>query len=306
MNEPRELSSRLMRDAELLLAVRRELSFTRAGETLGLQQSAVSHRVSALEKALGTRLFERTTRRLQMTSAGHLLCDAAAECFKSWSAALAELERRKSSGAMRVSVSASLAMKWLVPRLPAAQRRGLEIVLDVDDAVADLHEGPVQVAIRYGKGPYPGFHSVQLCRAELTPVSRAGYEEPPLSEEVLSGGRCALISDRRGAADGTDFDWLAYVSGCGWQVDELPIVASFERTDLALQAAIGGMGIALGRTLLIERDLKDGFLQVAGPTVTAAAGYWLVTTPSFADTDAFRALSQWLRDEIRRDDVTQT
>lgn len=77
MNERDELQNRLLLNAQLLHAIAEEGNFSRAAVAVGLEQSAVSHRIKSLEAALGIRLFERTTRRIVPTEAGRIVCDAA-------------------------------------------------------------------------------------------------------------------------------------------------------------------------------------------------------------------------------------
>ena len=77
----------------------------------------------------------------------------------------------------------------------------------------------------------------------------------------------------------------------------------FSRYDIALQAAIGGLGHALGRTLLVENDLDVGLVSLSGPMVPIRSRYWLVTTADFAATKAFEKLAEWLHSEVRRSKV---
>ena len=72
----------------------------------------------------------------------------------------------------------------------------------------------------------------------------------------------------------------------------------FDRSDLMIQAAIGGLGVALGRTLLIEDDVREGLLFPVGASARTASSYWLVTSSELADSEAAVALRDWLRDRI--------
>jgi len=76
-------------------------------------------------------------------------------------------------------------------------------------------------------------------------------------------------------------------------------VKYFDRADLMLQAAIGGFGVALGRSLLIEDDIRRGLLLPIGQPIRVAAAYWLVTKPESAATDGFQSLRKWLKEQIR-------
>ena len=66
-----------------------------------------------------------------------------------------------------------------------------------------------------------------------------------------------------------------------------------------LQAVIGGRGVGLGRTLLVEGDAEAGYLKAAGPSIRMRSGYWLVCSASFAETNRFERLRDWLKSEIQ-------
>ncbi|WP_068406751.1 LysR family transcriptional regulator [Labrenzia sp. OB1] len=296
MNSDDALRDRLMQNATLLNAILEEGNFSRAGSAVGLEQSAVSHRIKSLETALGTKLFERTTRRIVPTEAGRIVCEAAQRCQEIWGSALVRIADVKTSRTLRLSVSSSLAMKWIVPALQRAQADGLDLVVDVEDRLADLHGGESQAAIRYGVGPYPGFHADALIHAHLVPVARPGLVSGSLAP--ASGNGVPLLADSSGETDGTGFSWSAYFDGRNWPGAPGKITNSFARADLAIQAAISGMGVALGRTLLIENDIEAGFLEVVGKPVASKARYWLVTTASYSETEGYRHLRDWIRREI--------
>ena len=179
--------------------------------------------------------------------------------------------------------------------LPRAQAAGLDLVVDAQDRLTDLHAGEAHAAIRYGLGPYPGFHVEALFPVQLVPVAR-----PDLlaGELTPSSATAELLADRTGETDGTGFSWTEYYREREWPVPPKKATLSFSRADLALQAAISGMGVALGRTLLIESDIETGFLEVVGRPVTTKAKYWLVTTAAYAGTDGYRDLLDWIRSEV--------
>ena len=296
MNDRDKLIARLQANALLLDAIAQEGNFTRAGRAIGIEQSAVSHRVSALEAFLGVQLFERTTRQVQPTELGKMLCDAARRNFNIWEEVAQHIHLFKSSKSARLSVSSSVSLKWIIPALQRAQAAGLDLAIDVDDRLVDLRTGLAQASIRYGRGPYPGLHAEVLSRAALIPVARPGLLGAPLELSMI-GPHLQLLGDSSGDVDGTDFNWTAYFKGRGWPLP-VPRTSSLNRSDLTLQAAIGGSGVALGRTLLVEDDLSTGLLEIVGAEVRTNARYWLVTTPAFATTRAFAALRAWLFSEV--------
>lgn len=296
MNDRDKLVARLHANALLLDAIASEGNFTRAGQAIGIEQSAVSHRISSLEKFLGARLFERTTRQLQPTEVGQMLCNASRKNFILWEEVVQNIHLFRSSNTARLSVSSSVSLKWIIPALQRARATGLELAIDVEDRVVDLHSGVAQASIRYGRGPYPGLHAETLSRAALIPVARPGLLSAPLDPSMLGEG-LQLLGDSVGEVDGTDFNWTAYFKGRGWSLP-VPRMSSLSRSDLTLQAAISGSGVALGRTLLVEDDIATGLLEVVGPPVQAKARYWLVCTPAFAKTQGYATLRDWLLNEV--------
>jgi LysR family glycine cleavage system transcriptional activator len=303
MNNPNRKQDAALQAAPYLAAVAATGSFTKAAERLGIHQTAVSHRIRALEEQLDLRLFDRTTRSVRLTEAGRILCEAAAAATASFELALDRLNLRAASGRIRLALPSSLATKWLFPALPRARAEGLEISVEVGDDLEDFRTTELDAAIRYGIGPYPGLHCVRLAASFLQPVASHGYR-PELRDfrDAVSPRDLAFLEDRRGARDGTGYSWRDYFAGLGMDDRDLPIDQMFDRADLMLQAAVSGMGIGLGRTLLIEQDLDAGYLRPIGPQLLSRAATWLVCPPAFAHERAFRQLRDWLLSEVPQRD----
>ncbi|MBR9901943.1 MAG: LysR family transcriptional regulator [Rhodospirillales bacterium] len=296
-----DLIGRVSPLAPVLAAIARENSFSKAAEKLGVHQSAISHRITQLEEALGFALFERTTRQITPTEYGRVLCAAAIETVDVWDGAFDRLEKFRTEGTVRLSVASALAMKWVLPNLASAQQAGLEIALDVNDRPVDFSAGTIDAAIRFGAGPYPGLHSSLLKKAAIVPVARPGYVGGGRGlEDILGDPDVTLLKDAVGERDGTDFSWGYYCANAGVSFDADFRALAFDRADLVLQAAINGMGIGLGRTLLIEGDIAQGFLEAVGPAVAMKSAYWLVCSPEFAKTERHAKLLGWLKRQITR------
>ena len=285
--------SRLVQASEFLTAVYQAGSFAAAAERLDLDQSAVSHRMRSLEALLGLKLFRRTTRQVSPTRAGHLICQAAGRAVADLDRALTAVRESDNDAAVRLSVSSSLAMKWLLPLLADAQRSGLNLTLDVQEQTVDPDSGVIDAAIRFGPGPYPGYRTIKLTDCQLLPVTSPGYRMAADSDKVY-------LADRHGEQDDTGFSWQQYRQGQGLIDQPSGSVYYFDRAELMLQAAIGGMGIALGRTLLIEDDIRQGLLKAVGPPVTMTSAYWLITSHEQAGSERIVRLEQRLRDWIDR------
>jgi LysR family glycine cleavage system transcriptional activator len=282
------------------MAIAVEMSFTKAAERLGVDQSAVSHRVKSLEDALGHSLFDRTTRTLRLTEVGEILCRAAIDNMASWDTALDKVERSRSTNLIRLSLPSSLAMKWLIPALPNASEINLKISLVVNEETVDLQAKEADAAIRFGPGPYPGLHSTHLCHCWIQPVVSANYPSGQDDHELLlNDSTMPFLADRRGELDKTDFNWSYYFSKIGTIKNDFNYDLQFDRADLMLQAAISGVGIGLGRTLLIEADIESGYLKTIGTSIRMRSSYWLVCSSSFAESSRFKKLRDWLNSEVQ-------
>ena len=295
-----QVISKLTQASPMLAAIGEELSFTKAAERLSVDQSAVSHRVKSLEDALGHTLFDRTTRSLRLTEIGKILCDAASDTVASWGTALDKLERSRSTNLIHLSMPSSLAMKWLIPALPNARAMDLNISVDVREEAIEFQTNESDAAIRFGHGPYPGLHSSHLTHCWLQPVASSKYLETKSTDvSLLSNPEIVYLADRRGENDNSEFSWDYYLSNTGLEKNRFKPDFHFDRADLMLQAVIGGMGVGLGRTLLVESDVASGFLKTIGPSVRMQSAYWLICTPGFAETSRFERLREWLKNEIR-------
>jgi LysR family glycine cleavage system transcriptional activator len=296
-----ETISKLVQASPMLAAIGEELSFTKAAERLNVDQSAISHRTKSLEGALGHTLFDRTTRQLRLTEIGEILCHAAIDTMARWDTALDKLERTRTTNLIQLSLSSSLAMKWLLPALPSAQAIDLNISVEVNEETVDLQANEADAAIRFGHGPFPGLHSSHLSHCWLQPVVSPIYLTHRVSDvALLADPQTTFLADRRGEIDKTDFSWDYYLSKIDALSDDFTPGYQFDRADLMLQAVISGMGVGLGRTLLVEGDREAGYLKAVGTSIRMRSGYWLVCSPSFAETKRFERLRDWLKSEIRK------
>jgi LysR family glycine cleavage system transcriptional activator len=179
-------------------AAARLMSFSRAADELAVTPAAVSHQIRALEEDLGTRLFRRLNRALELTDSGRLLLPDLAEAFGRIQAGVGRLRRHNATGTLTVTTSPSFAAKWLVLRLHRFAERHPEIDVRVtaSDTVVDLASGDVDIAIRYGAGRYPGLEVELLLENEVFPVCSPALPtgDPPLrTAEDLR--RHALLHD---------------------------------------------------------------------------------------------------------------
>lgn len=286
-------------------AAARHRSFTRAADEIGVTQAAVSHRVRELELLLDARLFHRLTRRVELTDRGEFLAAAVQRGLDRIAEGLANLQPDADlAGPLRISILPSFAQRWLMPRLARfrALHPEIEVRVMADDGLSDLRAGAADLAIRFGRGVYPGLDSTFLMGDAVLPVCSPGFRQrlgPDSSLEALL--RQPLLHDSAcaGYASGEDWpDWLAAVGRPELRCDT---GQRFSDAVLTLGAAAAGLGLALGRRSLLGEDLATGRLVSVWPAAAAptAFSYWLVCLPEWKHSRRLAAFRDWVLAESR-------
>ena len=154
-------------------AVARHGSFSAAADELAVTHGAVSRQVRNLEQQLERVLFRRTPKGAELTTDGKILFNAASRAFDVLKEGVSRLAHQGPDKAISVSLATSLALKWLVPRLPEfrSQNQDLSVLLDTNDTVVDLRDGAVDAALRFGAGNWKGVHAQLLTREHMIAVA---------------------------------------------------------------------------------------------------------------------------------------
>ncbi|MCQ1851010.1 LysR substrate-binding domain-containing protein [Neorhizobium galegae] len=152
-------------------AAARLMSFTRAGEELGLTQTAVSYQIKLLEDTIGEQLFLRRPRQVSLTEAGERLAPRIAEAFAIMGDALSTLHDA-SEGTLTIHSTATFASRWLARHLGTFQLEnpGIAVRLETSQEMIDFSRSQADIAIRSGKGEWPGLRRHFLMRNHFTPM----------------------------------------------------------------------------------------------------------------------------------------
>ncbi len=273
MNKPWLMDDQLLRTT---LLVARSGSFAAAARETGVDPSSVSRQVAALEDVLGIRVFERTTRRLDLTEAGRLYLDRAMPALEAMDEA-ADAARdvmTEPSGLLRVTTSVAFGDRWLIPRIASFRRAFPKIELDLilTDAVTDLAGEGVDLALRLGRPPETG----AMVVAKLFDTSYRVVASP---EYLAQSGKPIRPSDLP-QHDGLLFGlpafrdtWRFRRQTDGAIEEALPRPALTISNALALRrAALSGMGVALLADWTIAEDLETGALVDLFPDHEVSAG----------------------------------
>jgi DNA-binding transcriptional LysR family regulator len=249
-------------------------SFTAAAEELGLTHSAVSRRIRAVEVWLGTPLFERHGRGVRLTPAGHRFARTVDQSFDSIIRAAEQWRPHRGVQTVRISVVPSFARLWLLPRLAELQGHPADLFLDVgtDHKLADLREGGVDLAVRYGSGSWPDLQATLLFREEMFPVAAPG-----LASRLGENAAARSILEHPLIHDSDASQWRSWFAAQGVTYRPRTIDRRFEDYDLVLEAAAAGVAVVLLRLPLAAEWLRSSRLRrVARPSIQNPAAHFAV------------------------------
>ncbi len=274
-------------------------SFKLAAAELNVTPSAVSHGIVALEETLGVALFTREPRKLSLTPAGELYFPYIAEAFSLILLGTQRLPDGRTHRKIAVSCAPTLAVRWLVPRLHdfRTQWPSIDVSVDTSRRQVGFPIDGFDFGIRLSRGPVPGSDWNRLFGERLVPVCSPAYRETLRDAHGSVDLRRATLIHVDTASD----DWQAWLDGAGIVEIDATGGLRFDTIQLALEAATTGMGVAIGRRPLVDRELDAGALVEASTLcVDAKTSYWLVSAESADGTDErpeLQAFRRWLLHE---------
>ena len=283
-------------------AAARSLSFTKAGLELNVTQAAVSYQVRRLEDYFGTKLFHRLNRALALTDVGHAFFAVVGQAFDLLAVDAHGLAGRDGQKAITVSTTQSLAAKWLIPRLDRFRERypRVRVHIDATDAVADLAQGKAHLALRYAQRIDPVLNSLLLFTEQVFPVCSPALIDggPPLGDP-RDLRHHTLIHDVM-----TDVTWRDWLGATGIEGKFATHGPSFSHSGLAIDAAIEGQGIALGRSALIVDDLTAGRLvRPFDITLLSTYAYYVVSFGDRGNNPNVAAFIDWVLLEAKQSET---
>ena len=276
-------------------AAARHLSFTLAASELNVTQTAISHQIRRLEEELGIRLFIRQNRALALTPEARDYLPKVRAAFNDLRLATDRLLRRDDDKVLTLSTLASLAAKWLLPRLTDFQEQhpGIDVRITTSTSLVDFQRDDVDAAIRYGRGQWPGLRADWLMADELFPVCSPSLlrgDKPLQRPEDLRNH--PLLHTSNANSD----DWRLWLTAAGLPADiaKQPGI-TFDMIFMTIQAAIDGIGVAMGRTSYVQDDIAKGRLVVPFKiALPADAGFYLVAPEGRREAPKLAAFRQWI------------
>lgn len=282
-------------------AAARHLSFARAAEELGVTPAALSFQIKSLEAHLGAPLFHRLNRAVELTEAGAALAPEAREGFETlargWQAARRGLE----SDTLVVTAGPAITAKWLAPRLYEFAHRHPEIDLRFSASlkIMDFERDGIDVAIRFGRGPDPGLYAVRMAREWLSPVMTPALAARYPTPESLC--EAPLIFDTSLDLLGEPCDWPVWFRAVGVDFTPARPAARFSQADHAVDAALAGAGVVLGRRAIVVTDIAAGRLVAPyGVAITTEAHFRFLCPAGHETRPRIAAFRDWILSEVEK------
>jgi LysR family transcriptional regulator, glycine cleavage system transcriptional activator len=274
-------------------------NFTRAAEVLSVTQSAVSRQVRQLEDQLGEVLLERHHHHLQLTDAGRLLLKALQQSFDGIELTVRAIQQRQHLNRLRVNVPPTFATCWLLPRLAGLRVLYPELEITLTSALHDslVESGQLDCAIRFGNGEWDNLESslllheqhIAVCSPSLLkgrPLDQVDLSEFPLLHVLAS-------QDKR------YMTWQHWLDASGISGVDIHGGYEFDLLDMAIRAAVAGLGVTIADRHMVERELADGrLIPFRNVQVDGHQSYWFVTRPEQLLSPAAEKFKSWLLREL--------
>lgn len=288
-------------------AAARHLSFRQAADELNVTPGAISQQIKQLEATLGVQLFIRTTRALALSEPAQAALPAIRSGFENLHDGIRSLQAHHDPGVLTVSISPSFGMRWLLPRLERFREAhpNYEVRIDASNRLADFSRGSVDVALRYGKGDYGNLTSELLISDIAFPVCSPRLLAPPhkLTEPADLQDQALLHVDWEMESDSAP-SWARWLDYAGFTGVDTSRGIRFSMDDMAVSAAISGLGLVVAARAFVVTDLAAGRLIKPFSSdfdMPTEFHHYAVYPEQKARQPKVKAFLAWARDEAARD-----
>lgn len=265
----------------------------KAAVEMGISIGAVSQHISKCEKQLGQAVFQRTPHGLTPTPFGASLLKHLEPGFRSIARGVG-LAQEPARTTLRVSTLAVLASKWLAPRLADFQQRNPEIGIQIEgtEQLTDLDRSGIDVALRFGKGKWPGTRADLLIAQRAFPVCSPGVARQLKEPRDLL--KVPIVH-----YDSSLEHWAGWLEPYGLTWQQLTLGPTFTETSMCMDATMAGLGVTLSWHIAAHDALRDGRLvQPFEREYATGFGLWFVTSAERGDDRKIGTFRKWLKRDL--------
>lgn len=277
----------------------RHRSFTKAAEELHVTQSAISRHIRALEEWLDVPLFYRNHRAIALTPEGEIYMRELVSAFSHMDLATRRVKRSGHQDILHIHTYATIAMRWLIPRLKRFQKDNpeIDVRLTASTRPIDFEHDEIHGAIRTGP---PGWgenvRMDQLFETTIVPVCMPALSHEPWPLRSPSDLLHTTLLHSLARPD----DWALWLR----EVDAAEVVDAerglkFESSIMSYLAAQQGLGVAIAQKFLVEDDLAANILVQPFPIeVKSDRTYYFLSSPRYQGSTALELFRTWLLNEL--------
>ena len=271
-------------------------NFTKAAQALKVTQPAVSRQIRTLEEFLGVRLFERDKSGVILTPTGEQFHREISPAFQIIASAAANLTETRRVEPLRIRTYTTFASKWLIQRLPSFHVTYPNIKLNISNVVApvDFEKDRVDVAIQFGDGSWPGVEAEILFPDVIQPVCSPGLVLKHKLLQLDDLRKVQLLHSHYRRSDW--HDWLAAVRRPDLISDS---EISFSSSILTYQAAVDGVGVAIGQINMLRNEINSGALvPLFDAPFERKLAHYVVWPKNRPVSRKLRSFLAWLRKHV--------
>ncbi|MGE8327711.1 MAG: LysR substrate-binding domain-containing protein [Pseudomonas urmiensis] len=278
-------------------SVARLKSFTQAAKELGVTQAAVSKQIKVLEENIGSSLFNRLPRGIELTHEGQALFAVISKSLQKIATIFDEINHESSHKEITLGATASFSQFQIMPRLAALRDAMPELKLRLTTQMftGDLRTQETDIVVRYGDGQWVDGESIFLFNEEIFPVCSPGWlahNPAPTSLEELASA-CLLEADS--TSEGW-MNWQGWFKALGLSTHKLNYTLRCNLHANAVHAALHGHGIGLGWGRVVEHLLTTGELVRLEPFVVRPTdAYYVIIPDGRSATPEAWAVIRWLQ-----------
>lgn len=269
-------------------------SFIQAALELGISSSAVSHSIKKLEESIDIQLFERTTREVNLTPKGRLLMEHVQRGLDEMQRGFA-LAKSEEPPPLRLHTAPSFGVQWLMPRLPRFVQAypAIDLRFSASTDYAQFENDDFDLDVVYGEPRSSLNERVPLAVEHLTPLC-----SPEIASTIRSPQD--LYEHRLIQCDVQMLQWKGWFEA-NHLMPPHHYALRFDRSNMAIAAAVNGMGVVLESTLLAETELATGKLVAPLRSLThdiQYVGHYLVYPKRRTRHEGAQVFVKWLLEEL--------
>lgn len=281
-------------------AAARHLSFTRAAEDLQITQSGVSRQISNLEKQLGVELFQRAGSRLILTDAGKkYLRDVDVMLNQLEEITIDIVRGRKADSSLKIAGNPTFLSRWLAPRLKGFVKIAPGVPIEISPVSADIdfQTCVTDIVITRGAGAWAAARSVELFAEELVVVASPDLISPMQKLNFLDFSQIPTLQNSTRPSL-----WLQWLRASRIEHSGLIQGVRFPQSDMLINAAISGLGLAVVPVHYVRDELESGQLHLPfGAAVRSSDSYWIVCPERKMRKHHALIFRDWLTQQVRKE-----